>query len=211
MGSASKTAVGLTVVLALLAGGCSGNPSSPPTQAAETVEFFEQALTQARAGGASEAQVLILERALAAGEVTLADSRAAADALMACAQDAGFSVSPTSIDNSTGIETITFYLTNPGGLSQDQADAVAWDCETKHRRWVETAYQNQPNATSAFFDLIERHRVEIVACLREQGSSVADDATPDELISETLRTSTEAIESGELNVSDCLYQSGISM
>lgn len=208
-----RATVGLLLALAfvLVASACSADNGPGDTGLEPPAIVLEQALNEARTGGASPEQVKILEGAVSAGEVTLSDSQAATDAMLACVEAAGFSVSDQTIDSSRGLEIINFYLTSPSAMSEAEADALYWDCETTHRRWVEFAYQNQPQAKSAFFDLVEQHRTEIVACLRKEGSPIEDDATADEMISESLRVSSEATDAGEPNVSDCLYRSGISM
>jgi hypothetical protein len=189
------------------------SPSAPPALASPSpdTELIEQALVDAQGGGADPSQLRILERAAATGSISFEASQEATEAMLRCVEDAGFTVGNKGIDDSHGLEVATFTVSAPSSLDEAQADLIYADCETRFRRWVEFAYENQPAARDAFGLQVEEQREAIISCLVREGSEISTDASVDEMVSEALRISAEAIDRGEKNVTDCFFEVGITI
>lgn len=202
--------VGSVLVVSLLAG-CGTSPAASPSSGQVDTVLISQALADARAGGAEQSQIDLLESAVTTGSVTFDDAQLATDAMLDCIEGADFTVADRGVDESHGLKVTTFTVSAPTSLDQAQADQIYSDCEDRFRRWVEFAYENQPAAQDAFAVQVEQHRAEIIACLNEDGSDIAADAPIDEMVSEALRLSAEAIDAGETNVTDCFFQVGLTI
>jgi len=204
-------ALGLLLASVTALAACS-NPAPPDLASASAdTELLEQALADARSGGADPSQIQILEQAAAAGSISFDEAQEATEAMLKCVEDAGFTVGNKGVDDSHGLEVATFTISAPASLDEAQADVISSDCETRYRRWVEFAWENQPAAQDAFAVQVEQHRAEIVACLNGDGSDIGADAPIDEMVSEALRLSAEAIDAGETNVTDCFFQVGLTI
>jgi hypothetical protein len=171
MKKASRSLAGAVLLSwTAIAGGCS-SPTPHPTAAPGP---FQVVVETAREGGASSSQLELLLAADAAGEVTFEQLRAAVDATFACLDSAGIQHSENVTQGPLPQLTYSF-------ASADGSSAVADSCINSHSMYVEWAYQTQPSAQELVDAAFDKKRDEIVACLRQMGIEIDDDASVDEI------------------------------
>jgi hypothetical protein len=176
--------VAAVACLVALAGCSSGSGASPGSDGLAVFKASaSQALTEANAAGASDAQVQIIQRAIDTGEVTFEDASRAVDSFAACVNGAGGTVT-TQVDvTDTGFQVPSYSaVVGSGGLVDDPgAENIVTACDAREDYWVNYLYQMQPAALRASEVDFDAHRGALIACLREHGVAVADDVTNDEL------------------------------
>jgi hypothetical protein len=194
--------LGGTLVLAV--SGC-GTPEPAPGPS-NFAEYAQAVLDDARASGASEAQLAILERAVATGEISFEDASVANDATIECLVDAGFTVSAQVDETVPGFPVPGFTAGRPTSMTEDQGDASLSSCESRENFFVNMMYQTQPAADEAKWANFERVKTEFIACLQDAGLSVPGDATNDELVDLALDL---AFDESSPNPVNCLHEVGI--
>lgn len=176
--------VWLVVVLSVgLVSACSGDDAPEESVPEESVpetprpvtSFSEQLYWAESEGFASEKQLEALRAAEAAGEMSYAELEELLQDSFACIEDssAGGYVRLSDLERAPGVYEPNYALRPP----VEAADA----CVREHSLYAEFAYQNQPIMAEAWDRAIEEARPQILACLREGGVQIDDDATTDEL------------------------------
>lgn len=148
--------------------------------------LMDQYIGEARASGASEAQLAALTDARATGDISYEVLNAAIEETFACFNEAGVRYRQDT-DNTQALPLIVYEFASP-----IEGNPVADACIDKNSFFVESAYQNQPRWRAVLDGRIEANRGEILACLRERGIEIDDDATPAE-ITESTRLSLEEV------------------
>lgn len=174
-GSPSWLRWGILFVALFAVVGCASESNNP-----ETTEFSEMvatALEEARAGGASEDQLEILERARDRGHVTYEQTRAAVAATLECTSAQGVVGTFNEINQANGINLPAYEV----DASPPNAAQVLEGCETLESFWVWYLYQVQPVAIEANDDYIESRRSDILACFDRAGDPLGAEATVDEI------------------------------
>jgi hypothetical protein len=177
--------------LPLAAAACA--PESATTTGPQSnSEAIQQALTEARAGGASEHQIEVLEHALDVGEVTYDDLDSLASDVYACFDAAGLTyvvLPPAEVTPHSGIVVPAYAYRFPDGGQDDGSELVADPCEDQSLRYAETAYMNQPAVIAAVNGVWDTP--EVRACLTERGYAVDEDATSAEIQALIAQDATE--------------------
>lgn len=197
--------VASTCALLLTLAGCSAD--SPAPGPSNFAEYATSVLADAEASGASQAQLAILERAVATGEITFEDAAAANDATIACLLDAGFAVTKHTYNEVPGFPVPGFAAGRPLEMTEEQGHAVLGACEARENFWVNMMYQTQPSADEAKWANFERVKPQFVACLEGAGLTVPLDASNDDLVALALDL---AFDDSLANPVNCLHEVGIN-
>lgn len=197
------------VALAVL-GGCTadqpvGGASSEPEPFANQVQ---DAIAEAEAGGAGEAQLAMLRDAAAAGEVTLDQARDGIYAAIACFERSGLAATYELVTEPSGLQIPGYGVqAEVEGLTDEQVLQLIDACDEAESYWLHGLYQMQPTS-HAVRDAHFRARLPaLLDCLSEHG--VEMDANDD--IEAVLRASTrlmaDTIEAAE--PVDCLSEARV--
>lgn len=167
----------LVCAATLAVAGCSGSQGvpSPDVTADEFSAIAASALEDARASGASEAQLALIEGVVASGEVTFADVQESLDATFACFESAGIRYEEHAPVDDQGILYPSYAF--EGGDKTAVADACIHD----YSDYVEVLYMRQPAAVEARDAAFTGAMPALIECLRGLGHEVDDDITADEL------------------------------
>ncbi|MBN2177514.1 MAG: hypothetical protein JW722_07645 [Demequinaceae bacterium] len=170
----------------LIFGGCSTSETAPSNVVdAAFREQVADAIRGAETANASEEQIATLEEIARTGKVTFEQYREGHMAGFACMESAGLTVSEPYTYTVAGSDVFTADVTQPADMSEEAFLAILDSCDLKHSLFVDNLYYTQPSAVSAWADLIESHRAEILACFTSQGAEFDEDITWMEM--ETIR------------------------
>ncbi|MGC4174296.1 hypothetical protein [Demequina sp.] len=149
-------------------------PSASPT-GSEFALLATDALNDARANGASDAQLHIIEDAIATGGISFDAIQEAVHATFACFDSAGvrYEEFAPAVTNGTLFPSYSF--------EGEEKTAVADECIHTNSDYVEMLYMRQPSAIEAGLDAFEAGMPVLIACLRRLGYELDDDVTADEL------------------------------
>ena len=156
------------VYLALMVAACSG---PPPPETPDSARL-QESLDAAREYGAADAQLEILERAVARGEVTLGDLREAIDNTFACFEEHKIWHSSQQHNTYMGHEQLTYSYGAPPGYDDDDPTwlALADACVAKNSSIVEMLYQTLPSVAlhqEQWF--VDNLRDDVSECLARYG------------------------------------------
>jgi hypothetical protein len=168
------------LALVVLAGCAAPRPSfsGPLDEEPPFSERAQQGLDDARASGASEEQLAILQGAVDTGEITFADASEAVLAFVECVNNAGGSAQYEVDDRGAfPVPGYSVYVGEDG----DADTGVVGECDKREDLWVNLLYQTQPNAIDAHNADFDKKSPALIACLIENGVAIEDDATRDEL------------------------------
>jgi hypothetical protein len=175
----------------LLAAAACAPESATTTGPQSNSEAIQQALTEARAGGASEHQIEVLEHALDVGEVTYDDLDSLASDVYACFDAAGLTYNvlpPWEVTPDSGVFLPDYQIRLPGDDSS-VVTVLAEPCEQQHLLFAEGAYMNQPTVVEAQNGAWDTPAVR--ACLTDRGYAVDDKATSAEIQALIAQDATE--------------------
>lgn len=132
----------------------------------------------ARAGGASDVQIAILERLAEDGDVEIDDVREALEGTYACLDAAGISHTEEIQKDSAGVEYLVYDMRQPASLDQDAGIAISDECTNTHSRYVEDLYVYQPRVVA----MEDEYRATVVvpallACDESYGMAVDEGLT----------------------------------
>lgn len=140
-------------------------------QAAEVLEHAEQ-------GGASAAQLEIIEQAIAEGEMSLEGARAAAHAVVDCIGQAG--TPATYVERTTGAGLVIPVGAALANTVEEQAIVDA--CMTQENFWVDYLYQTQPSSVALQEAFVAQQVPLVRACLEDYGTEVPDELSNREVL-----------------------------
>lgn len=165
----------------------------PSTTAAEEVMPLDQWLRQAREDDrVSDAQLTALELSASSGYMTYEQIDALLEDTATCMTDAGVRFDRGPDDElAPGIVMPSYTHGDP----LDLADA----CLFEHSHYAWGAYQTQPRHREAHDAALTQRLPEVMACLRDRGADIPDDATLDEVRATDLQVFIDYIESSEEN------------
>ena len=169
-----------TAAVTLGAAACSAAGDAPAD--GDSATTLEQIYDRAAEADASPAQLAVLERAVATQQVTFDDVSAAVDALAACVEAAGFALTRDDRVAASGLREVSYAVTGGDPAAPDEGQRILDSCRLQHSEFVEEAYLSQPSSVALLDAHIAEVRPEIVACLRDAGREVDDEATFSELI-----------------------------
>lgn len=190
----------MVLAILVLASGCT--PTEP--EAAESGvgtggEVVEASglVETARARGASEEQIEVLER----GDISFADYDAAVGRTLTCLRDAGIDVVGGEVTEARGFPEIQYsFVGSSAGRTDEQTLALADECINANSFFIEGAYQMSPAAIEAQDARFEPYRPVIVECIRANGGEVEDGAGREQVLLAAIGVQEKGI--------DCLAQSG---
>lgn len=170
-------------VLATASGCTAPSPESTDEISAEMLASYVELRDDAIEYGASPEQVATLDAAIDSGtRVSFEQYKAAKNLEIGCIEGLGFDIVELRETRRAGWVEIEYMY---GGFSTSAEGTALLDdadhCMNRHALFIELAYQT-PRSIEEREALREAHRDELVACLREDGVYVADDATWGELV-----------------------------
>jgi|GEM_PF-1798312 len=140
----ARLLVGAAIFVVALTG-CAGSGADP----ASSAPVFAHAIEEARAGGASQAQIDLLERLAEKGSVELDDVREALAGTYECLDAAGISHSEVVQEHHGGFPVIAYAMSQPADMGMDTAVRLSDLCALTHSSFVEQLYATQPQAVAA--------------------------------------------------------------
>ncbi len=185
----------LAVMLGCIAG-CTNSTSSGESSDGVIPEL----ISQARAGGASDLQISVLEQ----GEVSFADYEAAVNRALDCMRQSGIDVMDPVMGTNSGLRMLNYgWSPTIDGLTQEQGKALGDECLHRHSFWIETGWQAQPSSLEVKEVFFGQYRDIVVACIRDNGGTVKDDTTR----GEAIRASIPVFDNTGI---DCFDEAGMS-
>ncbi len=178
---------------------------SPATTGARTSfdERLGQAIDDARAGGAGEDQLAILERSRIAGEITLEDDRTAARATIACMIDSGVEAKYSEYTTNAGL-LIPGYEAAVSDTFPPPEEKIIDACDAQEFSWVSQVYQLQPSSQDLTDAHVEKQLPALRECLIENGVAVDEKTPKQELLWDSVQLLTDT--DGAV---DCAWEAGI--
>lgn len=174
--------------------------NAPTSPSAEHDPRLADAVLEAQAQGASEAQLSLLEDAAAVGEVSVEAAKQAMHATVECMQGRGFDAWYVEDVMPSGLVRPTLTFGTAGG-----GEAAYAECETLESYWIDYLYQTQPSSVALRDSYLLRQLPIVVECLEREGVTVP----PDESSQETFRKALDVSRSTANGV-DCLAEAEIS-
>lgn len=181
-------ACGLVVLLA----GC-GKSSAPIASPPRSLDdLVAAALADARASGADASEIEALNDARDSGMVTAESYKAAQRRTLDCIAESGAMVTDVVETEQSTLPVLDATVRAGPGMSDDDLLATMDRCEARFSAALKGVYFQQPSSLEEWFARVEAHRAEVIACLRERGATIADDAPMDELfrVTEEVNLST---------------------
>ena len=190
------------VIVALT--GCAGSGGDP----ASSAPVFAHAIEEARAGGASQAQIDLLERLAEKGSVELDDVREALEGTYECLDAAGISHREEIRTDNAGVDFVTYDMRQPVTRDLNAGMAIADACAEQHSLFVENLYAEQPSVV----EIHEKHFATVVTpafleCYSSYGIAVEKDRTDMERWGDAydVVAATPGVRPGDPTFAGCLY------
>jgi len=202
----SMRMLSLSAGAALFISACGGaSPTHADAQGAPAwTEIVNDAIKQAKDGGASAQQLTMLTLAGESGDISLESARNAQQATVDCMIDAGLDATYVETDGGEG------ELPQPGfrvrADSEGEVNPLGNACETQESLWVSHLYQVQPRAIEVRNANVDKRMPELLTCLAERGVAPDPDASRDEIYAAATN---EAIAANTANGESCLSRAGI--
>lgn len=174
--------VALTVsILALGACSTAPEPAGPVEHVPELsfAQQVDQAIDDAKVGGASENQLTALEQAKHDGELTFEAAKAAMVSTVDCIAAAGVDVEYS--ETARGGRTTPGYIAHVGTDDDGTRMQVVESCDVRENFWINWLYASQPSAQEAYDSYLLDHEDEFIACVKEAGVQIDDNPTADQL------------------------------
>jgi hypothetical protein len=181
-----KSAAGALAVLATVgAAGCGTADEDVATSAAGTSWelALDAILEDARAGGAGQRQIEVLETARAAGSLEYETVVDLTHDTFACFEAAGIGYRELpGWERAPGWTIVQYsFSAEAPGLTEAQVLALADACMAEHSRFAEFVLQDAALHQEARDERMRAHLPTILACLADNGVHVDADATLDEV------------------------------
>lgn len=139
--------------------------------------LIDNAIDEAREGGASEQQLAVLLEAREDGELTYEAMRSAALALESCFALHGGTMQIEEAIDVTGMPQLTYLVGFDEDLGETFIENAVAGCERQEYKWVTFVYQLQPKARELLGQYVLKQEPVLRACLEASGVSTdpADD------------------------------------
>jgi hypothetical protein len=177
----------------VIVAGCSGGPAPNAQPTDEAGIAYHDTLVRARAeaelGGADEAQLAILDEALATNEITFEQEQQVVNAFGACLESGGFALVDLRVTDEGGFKLLRYAVR----AGDDDTTTVMDECEVRTLRWVDYLYQTQPAAIRAQDATFEQALPGLITCLQAGGVPVDDGSPADEVKQVMLAYMNESI------------------
>ena len=183
-------------------------------------ESVVQALDEAGAGGADEAQLAILNAALTTDAIAFEDAQQALYDYRDCLEGSGLALVGLKVVDDGGFKRFDYGVSLGEADVADANGAVADACYAKTYQWVDMLYQTQPAGMRAQDAKFDAALPALIACLKDVGVPVDEKSPADEVKQAMLAFMNEhrpkgdddwpAAEEAEYErVGDCLQSVGL--
>lgn len=178
------TCLALVGAVGLLAG-CSGGDagSSPSPEPAENSRYFATYLDEATTYGADQQQIDVLADAVSTGVLTFESVMELTRKTFACFTEHGIEYTendPHELGIGYFMPSYSFSAQAPG-LTLDETTEAADECINGYSYWASIALQDSRVIGEARDARMRRDLPTILECLRDNGVSLPDEATLDEI------------------------------
>lgn len=192
-----------TVAISVLAlTGCSGSRDDAPDAGEDVLSFAVQvsnAIDEASAGGAGDAQLAILHDAQEAGTLTYDQERTAMFAHLDCLTAGGATAAFVEQTEPSGLLVPNVVVEAKDDASLEKIEPLIDECADRESFWVNKLYQLQPESQETRDAYLEERAPKIRKCLEDNGIATDPDATPRELIQQALEASADTA-----NATNCM-------
>jgi hypothetical protein len=186
------------VVAGIVLAACASGASDTPTQSPSSSEWVAVPLEWARANSAAEEQIDVLVQGLQTGGIGYSDLEPLLSLSYECIEDLGFSVAPQPPDYLTPDLPYPAYNATYGpNIDLSTSLPLLDECENSYTTYALYAYANQPQIIEYRQARFESIRDDAIACLREHGYAIDDDATPDEIRETSFELTDAGLQAGE--------------
>lgn len=190
-------------MIAMLTACSSGTESGEPV-----APVFANALEQARTGGASDAQIAILERLADEGDVEIDDVREALEGTYECLDAAGISHTEEIQTTSAGVHYVVYDMRAPMSLGADAGAQISDECANTHSRFVEDLFFAQPQVVA----VEDEYKAQVVVpalgeCYKSYDMPFEEDLTDDQRWADAfdIVTGSPGVRPGDPTFEGCLY------
>ncbi len=185
----------LVVSVAVFLAGC--GPDSAPRPTGNDV--FALAYDEAKDADASPSQLDALAKASNEGEMGYEELASLIHDTFNCLDDAGIPYQPIyPWERWPGFAIPMYGIGESEILGGTSSTAIAAECELKYSGFAFMAYQNQPSAQDARDERFREDLPATLACLVENGYTLPEDASLDEVRAAVSELAIETGQSGEL-------------
>lgn len=170
------------VLVAALAAGCSADDTGDRSIVGISAMFSDYA-DQAESGGAGESQLRVLREAERTGAIDFDTVNALVQESFACMERSGISHEdsvPHELLPGHAVPAYGFAATAEG-MTEDEVLAAADACLYEHSYWAEAALADPRGFPEAYDAQLREDLPGVLACLKENGVRVDDDATLEEV------------------------------
>src|SRR5690606_8792850 len=146
-----RSALVVAVVAAAASAGCAADEPADPADP-EFAAMLDNELADARAAGASEEQIAILEEARRTGEIPFDAYNEAVDRALRCIRETGAEPFDGGIIEHDGIQMRNYGVpvdAEAAHQAEPRPGRTVHQCVAEHSFWVESAYQRQPSSVEA--------------------------------------------------------------
>lgn len=145
--------------------------------------IFDQALET----GASEEQLSAMREYQDGSPIPYSVLEDAVNRTFDCFDEAGIVYLPLEpIEPMPGFPVPQYGFNAGQGLTEEEALTLGDQCADRESTWITVMYTQQPAYVEAQDAAFEETRAELVACLRDLGVDIDDDATRDEIEHEAV-------------------------
>lgn len=179
-----RSALVVAVVAVAASGGCAADEPGGHVDP-EFAALLDDELAGARAAGASEEQIAILEEARRTGEISFEVYNEAVDRALRCIRETGTNPFDGGVIEHEGVQMRSYGVPEDAEAAHQAEPRPGWtvhQCVAEHSFWVESAYQRQPSSVEAMEAYFDQYRDAIVACLTEHGVDVDPDGSREEIM-----------------------------
>jgi len=173
-------AIGVT---SLLVASCAANVDNNDEPAFETK--IDQSIDEAKAEGASDAQLALLDQIRESGKVDIEVQRTAMRSTVQCFIASGLEAKYEEAPNSNGLllpgYDVGYDVAKDPNLDSEDYLALIDECDRSESWWVSRLYQTQPTSVEQKEAYLDALIPQMRQCLVDAGYSVADDATGTDL------------------------------
>lgn len=188
------------VLVAALATGCSADDKGDRSTGGVSAMFADY-VDQAESGGAGEPQLRVLREAERTGEIDFDTVNALVQKSLACMERSGIShKEPVRHELLPGhaIPAYSFAATAEG-MTEDEVLAAADACLYEHSYWAEAALGDPRGFPEAYDAQLREDLPGVLACLKENGVRVDDDATLEEVRQASAELTMKQLESNDID------------
>lgn len=161
---------------------------------------YAQILDLARMKGASDEQIAQIDEYIDGREIPYSVVQEAFTRTDACLEAAGLESAINVSEVYPGYYSSDFMFRSKDGVTDEGDQDVGTACQDREVTYIGLLYDNQPGWIAARDAAFEARRPELLACLRDHGVAIEDDATYDEM----MNSAVELLRSGVVAEPVCI-------